>query len=106
MEAVRGGCKGKGRKTGQRWVRATGRQDAVEGKCGKMKCQIPGSGYKCQGDEGGKSVFSTPVGQLFDLRSPEGKDHHRLRSQSAVKCQSWSQYAQKKNSLNIFFFLT
>lgn len=34
------GREGKGRKTGQRWGRETRRQDAVEGKRGKMKCQI------------------------------------------------------------------
>lgn len=90
------GREGKGRKTGQRWGRETRRQDAVEGKRGKMKCQIPGSGHKCQGGEGGKSVMPQCQWDNFSTQDPppppEEKDHHRLRS--AVKCQSLSQYAR------------
>lgn len=70
VEAVRGGRKGKGRKTGQRWVRETRRQDAVEGKRGKRKCQIPGSGHKCQGEEGGESVISQCQRDNFLTQDP------------------------------------
>lgn len=91
---------GKGRKTGQRWGRETRRQDAVEGKRGKMKCQIPGSGHKCQGEEGGKSVIPQCQRDNFATQDPpEEKDHHRLRSQSAGKCQSLSQYAHGNDRL-------
>lgn len=56
-----------------------------------------------------KVWFLSAKGQLFDLRTPEEKDHSQARSQSPVKCQSLCQYSCGNHRLVncvIYYFIT